>query len=313
VSEAFTILIVPERSSAVRRITVPKRWVLRASIAGLFLLASFIVLFVTYVHMLTEYNENPKLKNENSMLKARLQSVSEEVNRINVTLQHVDALVVRLRTITKLHDPARKLAMGPLDDASASMRQVAYAPDERIESEDEMLDSKLAVRLVESEAEAAKNQALQEETKLQDLSDFFAANVGLLAAVPMIRPTHAKALTSRFGVRSDPYTDRQVMHKGVDFAAEQGSDVIAPADGIVVFAGNAGAGYGNKVVLNHGFGLQTHFAHLDQILVELGARAKRGEVFAKVGNTGRTTGAHLHYEVRLLGVPQNPEKFIFEE
>jgi murein DD-endopeptidase MepM/ murein hydrolase activator NlpD len=101
------------------------------------------------------------------------------------------------------------------------------------------------------------------------------------------------------------------MHKGIDFAADHGADVTAPADGLVIFVGNRG-GYGKAVVIDHGYGIQTHYGHLSGYRVEIGQRVKRGQIVAAVGNTGRSTGTHLHYEVRYNGIPQDPEKYILD-
>ena len=119
-------------------------------------------------------------------------------------------------------------------------------------------------------------------------------------------------MTSDFGQRLDPYTADRVMHAGLDIAAPHGKDVVAPAEGTVVFAGLEG-GYGNVLVVDHGYGIKTRYGHLARITVKSGDRIKRGQVIAVVGNTGRSTGPHLHYEVRVNGIPQNPRKFILEE
>jgi len=98
----------------------------------------------------------------------------------------------------------------------------------------------------------------------------------------------------------------------MDIAAPQGKEVFAPSDGTVVFAGLEG-GYGNVLVIDHGYGIKTRYGHLQKINVKAGDRVKRGAIVAHVGNTGRSTGPHLHYEVRVNGIPQNPRKFILEE
>ena len=103
------------------------------------------------------------------------------------------------------------------------------------------------------------------------------------------------------------------MHKGIDFLADLGADVFAPADGRAIFVGPRGAGYGETLVLDHGFGVQTLFAHLDRSDVALGALVRRGEVVAHVGHSGRSTGAHLHYEVRFNGMPFDPERFLLDD
>jgi murein DD-endopeptidase MepM/ murein hydrolase activator NlpD len=118
-------------------------------------------------------------------------------------------------------------------------------------------------------------------------------------------------VTSDFGFRLDPFTAERKSHEGLDIANAAGTGVVAPADGVVVYAA-AENGYGNVLVLDHGFGIKTRYGHLSKIEVRLGDRIKRGQLIASIGNTGRSTGPHLHYEVRVNGVPENPRKFILE-
>ena len=118
-------------------------------------------------------------------------------------------------------------------------------------------------------------------------------------------------MTSDFGTRMDPYTAERKMHQGMDIATPHGQPVYAPSDGTVVFAGNEG-GYGKVLVMDHGYGVKTRYGHLSEIHVRLGQRVSRGDKVASVGNTGRSTGPHLHYEVRVNGIPENPRKFILE-
>ena len=310
--KSYTILIVPERSSKVRRVKVPQRLIVQ----GLFGLAALVGLLaflgVTYIHMLDEYTENPRLKDENFALKARVRVVQEELERIDATLQRINQFTARVRAITQLNDPERNLAIGPLSDDPNAPREVYYAQGERIDVEDELVDSNLAMRMVESDMESLEADAARQETQAHELHEFFLGNDNLIATTPSIRPTKSRLMTSGFGLRLDPYTDRQVMHKGIDFAAEAGSDVLAPADGRVVFADRVGTAHGNVMVLDHGYGIQTHYAHLQEFVAAVGKRVQRGDVIAKAGNTGRTTGAHLHYEVRFNGIPQDPERFIVE-
>ena len=102
------------------------------------------------------------------------------------------------------------------------------------------------------------------------------------------------------------------MHAGMDIAAEPGKPIYAPSEGTVIYAGPEG-NYGNVIVLDHGYGIKTRYGHLAEVLVKSGDRVKRGEQVATVGSTGRATGPHLHYEVRVNGIPQNPRKFLLED
>ncbi len=307
----FTIIIVPERSSKVRRLQIPRNRLLQLGVAAAVVVALALSGAVHYFWIVDQASNNRVLKNENVLLRARLRLVQEEIARIDGTLQRIDQLSAKIRAITELNDPERNLAIGPLSDPNENTPQVLYAQGERIDDEDELLDSKLAMRLVDSKLETLEGEALHQENSLRDLQEFFAEDKALLSSMPSIRPTKSHLLTSTFGMRTDPYTNHRVMHKGIDFAADHGSDVIAPADGVVVFVGYRGE-YGKTIVIDHGYGLQTHFAHLSNYKVEVGEKVRRGQVIGAVGKTGRTTGVHLHYEVRLNGIPLDPEKFILD-
>jgi murein DD-endopeptidase MepM/ murein hydrolase activator NlpD len=128
-------------------------------------------------------------------------------------------------------------------------------------------------------------------------------------SVPSSKPVATATYTSGYGVRSDPFRGAAAMHAGIDLAAPSGTPIYATADGMVDRAEWSG-GYGNLVEINHGKGLQTRFGHLSRILVHPGDRVKRGQVIALMGSTGRSTGSHLHYEVRIDGHAVNPVPFL---
>jgi murein DD-endopeptidase MepM/ murein hydrolase activator NlpD len=135
-------------------------------------------------------------------------------------------------------------------------------------------------------------------------------NPALTTTGPISRPdrlplTTRAALTSRFGMRGHPILGGRRMHSGVDLAAPTGSPVVTPADGIVSFA-NWRGGYGLLVTVEHGGGLQTRFGHLSRVMVAPGQRVTRGQLLGLVGSTGRSTGAHLHYEMRRNGLAIDP-------
>ena len=126
----------------------------------------------------------------------------------------------------------------------------------------------------------------------------------LAAATPSIWPAHGW-LTGTFGGRSDPFTGEPGFHQGIDISTEKGQPVYATADGAVDFAAYTGD-YGNLIVLKHGFGLSTRYGHLSAFAVKPGQTVKRGDVIGYVGSTGRSTGAHLHYEILANGKLINP-------
>jgi murein DD-endopeptidase MepM/ murein hydrolase activator NlpD len=134
-----------------------------------------------------------------------------------------------------------------------------------------------------------------------------------VAHIPAIQPVsekHLRVMASGYGYRVDPVYGTTKFHEGMDFSAPQGTPVYATADGTVIHSSWESA-YGNLIEINHGYNYVTRYAHLSEILVRNGQTVKRGDLIGKVGNTGKSTGPHLHYEVRLRGEPQNPVNYYF--
>ena len=128
-------------------------------------------------------------------------------------------------------------------------------------------------------------------------------------ALPTMMPVRATTSASGFGYRIDPFTGQQAMHEGVDFITDIGTPVVAAAGGVVQFAGFHPQ-YGNMIDIDHGNDLVTRYAHLSKVLVKEGEVLQRGRHIADSGNSGRSTGPHLHFEVRFRGAPQNPKRFL---
>lgn len=130
----------------------------------------------------------------------------------------------------------------------------------------------------------------------------------ILNTIPSLWPA-AGRISARYGNRSDPFTGREAFHEGLDIAATYGSSIKAAADGRVTFAG-AKSGYGNVVIISHKNNLSTLYGHASKLLVKAGQTVKRGEVIAKIGSTGRSTGPHLHFEVLFNNSPVDPLKYL---
>ena len=150
--------------------------------------------------------------------------------------------------------------------------------------------------------------SIHQEKGFASLFDSLDNQRNLLASTPAIRPTKGWK-TSTFGYRISPFTGRREFHKGLDIASRIGTPVIAPADGIVKFVGKRGL-LGRMCVIDHGHGMVTRYGHLNKTLKQKGEVVKRGDIIAEMGNSGRSTGPHLHYEVHLNGIPVNPTKYI---
>ncbi len=159
--------------------------------------------------------------------------------------------------------------------------------------------------------EVMKSFTELQEFDIQHTLERLGEKRAILAGTPTRLPTLGY-VTSEYGVRISPYDTRRKMHEGIDIANRYGADVISPANGLVTFAGIK-AGYGKVVILDHGNGLETYFAHLSRNIVKQGVRVKRGQIIASVGSSGHSTGPHLHYEVRANGLPVDPCWYILDQ
>jgi len=299
-SQIFTVIVVSDHSQAVRKFRVPRRWLQNAAWAGVGLGLLGLLTIGHYLSLLGTTSENGVLKEENAQLRSQVLLVQEKVAHISATLDRVERFDAKLRTaVTSLQDPERSLAVGPVGSPEPEAAPAGPAPA------GEQNVSALPGRLGSLETEAAR-----QEQSLRELQEYFDDQRSLLASTPSIWPTRGW-VTSDFGTRLDPYSAERRMHEGLDIATPHGQPVKTPSDGVVVFNGVEG-GYGKVVVIDHGYGVKTRYGHLSEVFVRLGDRVSRGDKVAAVGNTGKSTGPHLHYEVRVNGIPENPRKFILE-
>lgn len=302
-NRSFTLIVVPDRHAEVKRFRLEKRWVLQGiAVLGLLFIAAAVMVF-HYASVVTEAHENPSLREENLKLKGELAVIREQLDHMGGTLDRVERFDQKLRAITLLSDPQRNLAMGPTEAQPLPGTQEG---NQFVRAKAGVTPGALTARLEQLSAEATR-----QEQSLQELQAYFQDQKSLLASVPSVWPVRGW-VTSDFGSRLDPYTSDRVMHAGLDIAGPHSKEIIAPSDGTVVFAGLEG-GYGNVLVIDHGYGIKTRYGHLASISVKAGETVKRGSAIALLGNTGRSTGPHLHYEVRVNGIAQNPRKFILDE
>ncbi|MET0240509.1 MAG: M23 family metallopeptidase [Sphingobium sp.] len=156
-----------------------------------------------------------------------------------------------------------------------------------------------------AQGDAQFNSLFSAWTKMEGPS----ANPAPTAAIPSRKPVEDIRLTSNFGVRDDPFNGRHRMHQGIDIPGAIGTPIYATADGVVSRAEWAN-GYGNLVEVNHGNGLQTRYGHMSKLIAQPNQRVVRGQLIGLMGSTGRSTGSHLHYEVRIAGAAVNPVPYL---
>lgn len=148
------------------------------------------------------------------------------------------------------------------------------------------------------------------ELSIHKLDQSLLDRESFLKSTPTIMPTRGW-ITSYYGPRKNPYSGRMKMHEGIDIGARTNTRIVAPADGVVIFAG-VKPGFGKLVEINHGYGIETIFGHARSLSVKSGAKVKRGHEIATVGSSGYSTGPHVHYEIRVNGVPVDPFYFILD-
>ncbi|MBS2021677.1 MAG: M23 family metallopeptidase [Deltaproteobacteria bacterium] len=320
---SYTILLVPDRDAKVKKIRVEHRVLVRAAIAAGIVVCAFVAMLANYFSVVGRVAENQLLRAENLELQNRWREAEQKFAHINAEMDRVKRLHGNLRFITQLNDPERRLGIGPLQGSGelvgreppgvsppqgmggATMANTTAGVTNEEPAHMES-DGDLLPKLDDMDK---KVKAQEQEARM--LKSYFEDQQALLSAVPSIWPTRG-FITSDFAHRYDPYTGDKVMHEGMDIGAQVGTPVKAPADATVVFVGTEG-GYGNVLVLDHGYGIKTRYGHLSRIDVKTGEKVKRGQFVAAVGNSGRSTGPHLHYEVRVNGVADNPRKFVLEE
>jgi murein DD-endopeptidase MepM/ murein hydrolase activator NlpD len=283
--KCYTIILVPHTRARFRKIqvTTTQLW---ASLSGLgLLLVTATVLGWLFVTSPVDEKQVAKLSGENAELRQVNQSFENSIRQLQTQLTEYEertrklAIVAGIEELDSGSDAGLGGASLELTPAPASLDAVG----DRLGDLDRRLDS------VESSLEN---------------------RFRWISAMPSVTPTRG-LFTSGFGRRRDPLTGRAAFHQGVDISAPAGKPVHATADGLVVRAGHQGE-LGNHVAVSHGFGLTTRYGHLSRVAVKPGQRVRRGEVVGYVGNTGRSTGYHLHYEVLRDGEAVNPLAYILD-
>ncbi|MCP3871691.1 MAG: peptidoglycan DD-metalloendopeptidase family protein [Desulfobacteraceae bacterium] len=239
-------------------------------------------------------------KNEIKGQRAQIQSFAGE---IEVLKKQVDNLL-------KFEDKVRLIADIKQTSNSSGLIGIGAIPEDELDQEIplEQKHNNLMREMHEQVNQtnlAAKKQALDFENLIKLLEK----KRNLLASTPSIKPIAGGWITSPFGYRKSPFTGRREFHSGLDISNRIGTEIIATANGRISYAARK-MYIGNLVIIDHGHGRITKFGHLKKVLVKPGQEVKRGDVIALLGNTGRSTGPHVHYEVRINGTPVNPLKYI---
>lgn len=235
----------------------------------------------------------------------------EEYQQLKAELQRDEQLLSSFRN----KDDKLYRSIFGLDPLPSSIREAGTGGAVMYTSLQSISDPEVVIDVFDKMDKILMKARIQ-SSSFEDLEDAAIQQNQLLASKPLLQPispANRYWLTSTFGYRKDPFTKERRLHRGIDMAGPYGLEIHATGDGVVQEAGFNRYGYGNEVVVDHGFGYTSRYAHLQDILVESGDRVKRGQVIGTLGSSGRSTGPHLHYEIRYFDRPVNPFYHFYED
>lgn len=293
----FDVLIVPPSTGDTIQLSVPQFLV---SLAGLVLVCGILLfgfLLLGYIERQEATEQLDTLKSENAFLQSRLAGIRSSMATFGQYLGEIEQTEKNIRLVFGFPeiDPAeRALGIGgfpPVSDSARNpYRRLSYSAEADI-------------------AHLLRRTRFEREN-FDRIYESLVEQKDQLDHTPSIVPTRGY-FASRFGVRRHPFTGERCLHRGVDFAAPVGTPIIAPADGKVTSI-KYHRDFGKTVVLDHSHGLRTVYGHLLKAKIKVGQKVKRGEVIALMGNSGLSTGPHLHYEVHVNGRPVDPVNYIYD-
>ena len=245
----------------------------------------------------------------NQTIDRQTNEIQSQRSQLQSFAQKIEVLKNQVGKLSKFEDKVRLIADIQQTSGSSGLIGIGGIPQNELDL-DIPLEEKHNTLIremheqVDQTNHAAKLQALDFTTLIEKLEQ----KRNLLASTPSIRPVDGW-ITSKFGYRKSPFTGSKEFHSGLDIANKSGTKLIATANGRVSYAAKK-MYIGNLIIIDHGFGRVTKYGHLKKLFVKRGQKVKRGDVIGLLGNTGRSTGPHVHYEVRINGTPVNPLKYI---
>jgi len=287
-AKKYTLLIIPEGSHRVRRFALPRKSLIHLLIVCALVVSGLFAMTTDYILTNLDQAELVRLREVNQRQRSDLQRLVAGLEGLQKEMTLISQNDAKVRVMAQLTRPDTDTLAG-----------VGGPPE--IDNSDSF--SEVQNRIDEMRRDIDMRRESQEE-----IQGFLNDQRSMLSAVPEGMPAKGW-LTSSFGMRTSPFTGKQKFHEGYDIAARTGTPVYATADGVVSKA-EIVPGYGKLVVIDHGYGYRTYYGHNSKFYVHTGDRIKRGDMIAAVGNTGRSTGSHVHYEVRRNDVPLNPKNFL---
>ncbi len=297
--DSITILIFGHKTSKTRHLRIRRKTVKMGLYFAAFFLLSITFFFCDYVQVKKKAYEVARLRQQTEVQRSQLHFFSSKIEELEKQVSKLKDFDRRIRIIANLErgqEPQPFMGMG------------GPSPSDLREKLKNDRDESGLIHQMKVDIERLQSEAASREISFSELEKVLQTKQEILAHTPSIWPSQGW-VTSEFGFRTNPFTGLTQMHEGIDISNRVGTMVIAPANGFVSDVGNDWV-HGKFLVISHGFGMTTRYSHLNKVLVKTGQKVKRGDRIAEMGMTGKTTGPHLHYEVRLNGIPVNPMRYI---
>jgi murein DD-endopeptidase MepM/ murein hydrolase activator NlpD len=295
----YTLLILPKKHSSAKKVSLSSTLVKGVSIFMMGLILTMMYFSYDYIHIRREQAELKRLKQQTVEQKKQIEGLVAKVDQFTSRMEELRQFDKKIRIMANLEtrrDKEQLLGIGgPMSE------------EKRLRSKMDS-DDKAMIAGVGQQVDRLMEEASAREKSFAALLAFLKERKSLLAATPSVWPVMGW-VTSEFGWRTSPFGNDREFHKGLDIATKYGRVVQAPADGIVAEVSYQ-QDVGQMIRIDHGHGVATFYGHLSKAIVRPGATIRRGERIGYVGNSGRSTGSHLHYAVLLKGVPVNPRKYL---
>lgn len=297
------LYVNPNNSSEIKEFNLSFK---KITFAVIIFFAILVFVLKYSVDFIVDFSQNSRinqLKKENMVLKAELEKIGNKISSLRSSIDFLEERDDQIRSMLDLptiNSDVRQVGIG-----GASLDLENSIKTNELSFGSELLDNLNLLEKLEREIRLEKDSYQKLLTTVERRQDS-------LRYLPVLKPVHDSYMSSGFGNRRHPIHRRIHFHRGIDLATNRGTPVIAPADGYVVSAGQNG-GYGLFIAINHVYGFETYYGHLNKIYVRKGQFVKRGDKIGEVGSTGLATSSHLHYEVHSKGKALDPTKFILND
>ena len=295
----YTFLIIPKRKSSAKRLTLSNKVLKGVAFCIMAVILASMYTYYDYIRIKRDKIELERLRRQTREQKIQIDDLAEKVNNFTLKMEELSQLDKNIRAMANVEDKRYK---GQILGIGGSIND-----ETKIKSHAET-DQRMVIAKIDQNVEQLSKDAVEQKNSFNELFKFLKKQKSILAATPSIWPVQGW-VTSEFGFRSSPIGGGREFHKGIDIATRMGVHVVAPADGLVsevVYDRDVG----HMVKINHGYGMTSWYGHLLRTAVKQGNMVKRGDLIGYVGNSGRSTGSHLHYSVVLNGIPVNPRKYL---